>query len=215
MNNSLGIRHVVSIGGVVREPRADGGANGQGVREYRIQGALVEILDGPPAFETMRNAQAEDPAWHRLRERIDRTRTQADGVFYFLDLPEGNYNLRISVPEMGTRYGAIEIESVAVPAAPVGEQVQFANIDVDLSPTRIHGVVQHADTGEPIAGAKVRLRGDTNIIRTNDSGQYDLTRLVAGNPSLEVTAANFEITRQVVPLQPGQDQEITVTLTPL
>ena len=46
----------------------------------------------------------------------------ADGSFRFVDLPPGPYRLRVSAPELGTRYGAVEIGPFDVQVAPEEDQ---------------------------------------------------------------------------------------------
>jgi hypothetical protein len=143
----------------------------------------------------------------RLRQRIDQTRTQADGIFYFINLPPGPYRLRVSAPEMGSRYGVEEIGPVDVQAAPEAGPFPVARADADLPPTRIHGVVTAASTGRPVLAARVRLLGDTTILRTGEDGRYTLTRLVAGKPTIEVTAADFKRSTRKIELAAGQDRQ--------
>jgi hypothetical protein len=112
---------VVSIAGAVQD-RAT---------RTRIGGARVEITEGPPAFQAMLAAQAADPAWQHRQERPDRTVSQSDGIFIFVDLPSGPYRLRVSAPEMGSRYGAVEVGPIEVQAVPAEGPFSAARADVD------------------------------------------------------------------------------------
>ena len=58
----------------------------------------------------------------------------------------------------------------------------------------------------------MRLRGDTAFVKTDDAGKYDLRRLVAGRPTVEVTAAGFKPGVLQVDLKAGQDREANFTL---
>ena len=128
-------------------------------------------------------AQAADPAWQHRQERPDRTVSQSDGIFTFVDLPPGPYRLKVSAPEMGSRYGTVEIGPFEVQAAPAEGPFSVARADVDLPPTRIRGVITDAATGQPIPAARVRLLGDTTVVKTGDDGSYDLSRQIAGKPT--------------------------------
>ena len=233
MSEAVKFRHVVSIAGLVHEPPAPdveaAGPNGNGDGKkkvkppLRIANARVEIIvaEAPAAFQMMVDANKSDPAWRRRRERIDRTWSHADGIFYFLDLPPGEaderYRLRVSVPGMGTRYGTLETDPIRVEAHPEGQPVQVAWTEVELTPTRVHGMVTQVDAGGdelPIAGAKVRLRGESRFETTDDDGSYQLTQLVSGRPTLEVSAHMFETFTQQLALQAGQDEEVYVQLSP-
>ena len=90
MNDDKQIRHTVALAGTVQDK----------VSHLRIARALVEILSGPAAFQVMVQSQSADPMWFSRVERIDRTWSQADGIFTFLDLPEGDYGLRVSVVDL-------------------------------------------------------------------------------------------------------------------
>jgi len=234
MSQPMTFRHVVSIAGMVREepvPAAgdennNGNHNGrQRARPpLRIANALVEIIvdEAPQAFQTMVAARRADPAWRQRRTRLDRTWSEADGIFYFLDLPpsaaDGHYRLRISVPHMGTRYGVVETEPLQVQENPAGPPGQVAWTEVELTPTRVHGTVKRLnadDTTQPLAGASVRLRGDTKMVRTKADGSYQLAPLVAGQPTLEVSAPSFETYTETLELAAGHDLEVNVWLAPV
>ncbi len=197
MSTGIRIRHVISMAGAVHDSAS----------QARIGGTLVEITSGPPAFQQMLAAQAADPAWAQRRERLDRTFSQADGIFFLVDLPAGAYHLRVSAPEWGSRYGVVQIGPVQVQPMPASGPVVVAQVAVALPPTRIHGVITQAATGQPVAGARVRLRGDTPVVRSGDSGQYELANLVKGKPTIEVTALGLQTTTRQVELAPGQERQ--------
>jgi hypothetical protein len=215
--------HTVAIAGVVRDA----------VSQARIGRALIEIKRGPPKFRAMVQALDADPRWRSRTERLDRTWSQADGLFYFLDLPAGQYRLRVSlvdlssddprlrgslvttppddyrarvnVRQLGTRYRPVEIGPLRTHAHKRHKPVLIARADVALPPTRIHGTVTANGSDEPVAGARVRLRGDTTVVLTGDDGSYELMPLVAGAPTVEVSAVNYKKASQAVTLAPGQD----------
>src|SRR5262249_761082 len=56
-----------------------------------LAGVLINIVSMPVAFRRKVELLSKSPA--ALTERVDRTRSRADGLFYFLDLPEGKYTL--------------------------------------------------------------------------------------------------------------------------
>lgn len=217
------VRHAVAIAGIVRDA----------VNEARIGRALIEIKHGPPKFQAKVNALNADPVWRSRAERIDRTWSQADGLFYLMDLPAGQYHLRVSVVDLpstdprlrgslvttppddyrdrldawqlGTRYKPVEIGPLRVHGHKKHEPVVIARADVALAPIRIHGIVTDLSRNEPVAGARVYLRGDTTVVITKDDGSYELMPLVAGTPTVEVSAINYKKASAPVTLAPGQD----------
>jgi hypothetical protein len=232
MSKDKRLYHVVSIAGAVRdrttlfltkqgklvevlegtpmlaELRAQGEQVPPGFRTLRIGGAKVEIVEGPPAYRNLLAAQEADPARSGQRERINTTYSQADGIYRFVDLPPGPYKLRVTAPEMGTRYGECPAGPVNVQKGP-DDDPPFAAVqaDADLPPTRIWGKVTAAGTTDPIPGARVRLLGDTTIVKTDKDGSYALTRLVASKPTIEVTAAGFKKATRKIELAAGQDRQ--------
>lgn len=78
------IRHKVAICGRVVDER--GGM---------VCGVRTNIVSMPEVFRTRVSAAASaaEKKWDELDERLDRTVTRMDGIFYFLDLPAGPYTL--------------------------------------------------------------------------------------------------------------------------
>jgi hypothetical protein len=190
------LRHVVSIAGAVRDKATS----------RPINGARVEITEYPEAFGALLAAKAANPAWTRRRERLDRVYSRADGLFCFVDLPAGRYRLNVSAPEMGTRYGVVKVENLEVQTDPGEGRVPVTPADVELPPTRIHGTVTDAVTGQPIPGARVRLLGDTVVVKTGDDGTYDLSQQIAGKPTLHVATPGYKPEARKLELAAGQER---------
>jgi hypothetical protein len=180
-----------------------------------IAGALVQIVEGPPAFQSRRNTLSRDPNWRGRAKRMDRTYTRPDGQYVFAGLPPGTYRLRVSAPPPKGMYGEVELARVTVwEKGSPQERVRLDAADAALPPTRIHGQITQRNGRTPISGATVRLRGDTNVEQSDAEGHYALTHLVAKKPTIEVTAARMRTFRQPIELTPGQDHQVDVRLLP-
>lgn len=198
-------RHQVALAGTITDS-----VTGKPMRQ-----ALVEILLGPAAHQAKVDILARDPAWLLRNERFDRTHTRGDGLFFFIDLAPGDYTLRVSAPQLGTRYGVIEAGPFTVQTGrDANGRVRVAQADVTLAPTLIQGQVIRGDNSQAVAGAQVRLRGDTHIVVTAADGQYRLLDIVASKLTVEVSAANFQTAQRTVNLAAGQARTVNITLQP-
>ena len=207
------IRHIVSIAGCVRERASTDLPPSPREGERRLGGVLVEIIAWPPAFEPIRSAWALDPAPRAAPP--DRTLSAGDGIYYFTDLPPGVYRLRVSAPNQGSRFGAVESADVNVPpAVAFGQALPVQHVDVELPSTRVRGVVTRADSGASVPGGLVRVRGDPQSTRTDSAGRYELRRLVQGKTTLEFSAPNLVPAFATVQLVAGQEAVLDIQLDP-
>lgn len=199
------IRRAVSIAGRVSDA----------VSGAPLGGALIAILDGPPAFVTRAAILAADPARSGRGPGLERAVSRPDGLYFFCNLPAGNYRLQIGAPRLGSRYGEVVLSAVRVFAARSTDgRLRLDQADAALPPTRISGRVTRSDTGQPVARARVRLRGDSAVAETDDDGRFQLNGLVAGSPTIEVTAAGFATFTRASNLGPGQARVVDMALTP-
>jgi hypothetical protein len=112
-------RHQVAIGGRVVDES-----------EKPVAGAEVTITVMPEEFQR-RIAGATGAAgggWEHSDQRLDRSLTKADGIYYFLDLPGGKY----TVKAVDIRSGARNEKTVSVSWNKDGK-VQMAVADLKLS----------------------------------------------------------------------------------
>ncbi|MCL4298000.1 MAG: carboxypeptidase regulatory-like domain-containing protein [Anaerolineae bacterium] len=179
-----------------------------GLTSEPIPGALVEIVSGPLAFEKKRGILANDPDWTRKVERLDRTFSQTDGIYLFVNLPDGDYQLRVTAPTPSSRYGTLVIATTAATRNGAGG-INLKPADVVLPPTALHGQVTD-DLDQPLKGVKVQLRGDPKLVLTDSNGKYAFTHLIVSKPTLQISATKFKSHSQKIDdLKAGQDLEIT------
>jgi hypothetical protein len=73
-----------------------------------VAGALVALTAMPETFKwrCAASVEAASQPGARVVARLDQTRTSATGYYYFLDLPEGSYDLKATglgrTPPVGT-----------------------------------------------------------------------------------------------------------------
>lgn len=83
------VRHQVAIAGCVRD--IDGNP---------VEGVSIRLTNVPKRFsQWLRGAVwARDARGAQIEERPDRVLSRPDGIFYFLDLPEGEYAIAATAP---------------------------------------------------------------------------------------------------------------------
>ena len=112
-------RHQVAIGGRV----VDGG-------DEPVTGAEVTITVMPEEIQrkSAGAAEGEGGGWEHSDQRLDRSFTKADGIYYFVDLPRGKY----TVKGVDKRSGTQAEKTVSVSWDKDGK-VQMAVADLKLS----------------------------------------------------------------------------------
>jgi len=195
-------RHQVAIAGNVTDAQTG----------KAIARARVEITAGPAAFTDWLALHAKQYAnrWAAMAERLDRTHTQADGHFHFLDLPDGDYTLTASLPGSGTRYASAEAR-VSVSSDGEGN-ITMARADIALPPTALRGQITDQADGEPVLLAEVRVKGSGERTFSDGDGAYLLAGLEAGERTVQVSAQGYETATSTVQLSQGETLELNVAL---
>lgn len=174
-------RHRVAIAGLVVD----------GVTGKPIVGAHVEIVGKPAAYEeklALLAGSLGDAG--REMERPDTARTRGDGLFYFLDLPDGRYAVLAFLPKEGIRaknvlpmrhdreedpyklkgdqrYGKTQQEITVSYKEGFGKLVFYK-----LQPTGVSGRVIGAANKAAVLLAEVRVQGSGERAFTDAQGQY-------------------------------------------
>lgn len=238
------IRHQVAIAGQVTEAHTGRALGGAQVLITSAPTAFVEALvtaaklvtviepaldearttlDNPGASNAQRLQAAQTilDVLHARRlvryRRPDRTRAAADGLFFFIDLPDGDYTLVASLSGVNTRYG--QGQATATVTRSNGD-MQLAATDIAIPSTTLRGQITgpslDGDGGGPVSVpmAAVQVRGSGELTYSDSQGNYLLAGLEAGSRTASVSASGYQTREQTVTFtQAGEEQVLNVILT--
>lgn len=180
-----------------------------------LGGALVEITKAPPDFMSRLDIYALQygTTWKDMLKRPDRALTTRDGHFHFMDLPDGAYTLKATLPGAGSRYGTVEGQEVTVERNE--KKITLAVSDLALPPTTITGKIIGSD-GKDVIMAQVRVVGSGERVFSDSKGQYLLTGLEVGNCTITVTAQGYQSASQTKKIDlAGSERPLNFTLDKL
>jgi CarboxypepD_reg-like domain/Carboxypeptidase regulatory-like domain len=198
------VRHRVAIAGSVLDA-----GTGKPIRD-----AQVVITAMPAAFKKKLEVAAlpYGNRWNSMLERPDKTRTRPDGLFYFLDLPDGKYSLSVSIPSYGSRYG--KTEQSATVSRDAGGDAKMPFLRCALPPTLVKGKITGSGHKTGVVLARVRVKGSGERAFTDALGQYTVAGIEPGKRTLLVSAQGYRTESQVFTLaEPGASQTLNFTLT--
>ncbi len=220
-------RHQVAIAGIVSDDQT-----GQ-----IIPGAEVQLSKGSAEFSRWLNLKAiqhGEALNHQgsvaltsklslVRDQTGlylATQTALEGHFYFVDLPSGIYDLFVSLPGAGTRYGTRLIENVNVTER--DGKIEHAIADITLPPTGIKGRIVSAD-GQSITMAKLQIEGSSLVAFSDRNGDYLITGLEvwqksqkssdSPRPLITVSAQGYQNVTSGIWLGLGEVESLDITLT--
>jgi hypothetical protein len=197
-------RHRVAIAGRV----IDGGT------AKPIVDAVVSLSGMPAVFEQKlaMSSLMYGKRWNTLQQRPDRTRSREGGLFYFLDLPDGTYNLIASIPNYGNRYGTAQQSAVISRNKKGDAKISFVNLT--LPPTAVSGKIIGPGHKTGVVLAEVRVKGSGERTFTNEEGQYTVAGIEPGKRVLLVSAQGYRPQSQPVTLgNAGTSQTLNFNLT--
>ena len=205
MNTIETARHRVAIAGFVSDA----------ITGKAVAGVDVAVTDMPPQFKKKvgLNAIQFGAKWAGMIERPDRTRSRIDGLFYFLDLPDGDYGLRIAAPSFGSRYGTVGRKVTVARDANGTFKLDWAI--VGLPPTTVKGAVTGKEgAGEDVVRfAQVRVKGSGESAFSDHAGQYLIAGIEPGRRTLMVSAQGYRpISQTVLIAAPGAVQTMNFGL---
>lgn len=144
--------------------------------------------------------------------RPDLTQTAVDGIYYFLDLPQGEYSLMALLPDLKRRYGVSKQVTVTV-SDQHRNNSQISIADLTLPSTNLVGKITHAT--EPVVLAQVRIKGSKKFTFSNSQGEYILSELESSKRSrtILVRARGYQPKEETVTLsQPGEQKTLNFEL---
>ena len=175
--------------------------------------AQVAITAMPPAFTKWLKFAAipYGSRWGKMSERADRTRSRADGWFFFMDLPDGSYRLQASAPAFGRRFG--RVEEPAKISRDAGGNIRMAIVKLALQPTMVLGKVTGPGKEPGVPLARVRVKGSGERSFTDTQGKFVVAGIEPGTRTLMVSAQGYRAESQVFTLAaPGESQTVNFTL---
>lgn len=204
MAAALKTRHRIAIAG-----RVLNAGTGKPISE-----AIVQIADMPAEFRRTLATKSIQLASRRdeAAARLDRTATTEDGLFYFLDLPEGKYTLAVSTAHSGKRFGIVRRET-AVAADQTGK-VKYDFLEIGLQPTTVQGKVVGRRQKAGVVMAEVRVKGSGERAFSNTKGEYVLAGIEPGKRTIQVIAQGYRAESQVIHIrQAGEVATLNFSLT--
>lgn len=198
------VRHQVALAGHVLDARTS----------RPLPGALVTITGMSAAFQKKLAAKAMQygAQWTGMAERPDRTRSRPDGSFYFLDLPDGDYKIMASLPNMGKRFSAAEVKATV--SRDASGTMKIAFVDLPLQPTMVEGKITGAGQKTGVVMAEVRVRGSGERTFSDAKGHYTLAAVEPGERTVLAIAQGYRPARQKVALKmAGATETVNFALT--
>jgi hypothetical protein len=136
-----------------------------------------------------------------------------EGIYYFLDLPDGEYVVEASALEGGSRYSSVTAKAqVSRTSGGHGERIVPAIVDLVLRETTVRGQVRANKA--PVVLAEVRVKGSGERTFTDSQGHYVLAGIEKGNRTIQVFAPSYAPAEKAAKLQsPGSVVQVDFTLT--
>jgi hypothetical protein len=135
-----------------------------------------------------------------------------DGLYYFLDLPDGEYLVEAAALNGGSRYAAVSGNArVSRTTGNRGERIVPAVLDLVLQQTTVKGWVRAGKA--PVVLARVCVKGSGECTLTDSQGQYLLAGIEKGARTIQVFSQAQAPAEKVAKLQsPGSVVELNFTL---
>lgn len=181
-----------AAGALLGPPAAAAGSGSRHAQAADTTGTVAGRVLGRDAGEPLAGAEVELSVGEERRTAV------ADGAgrFRFGDVPSGRHAVRAVAPG----YRPQQLVVTVRPGDTVRVEFSLARVDREERRAVILGQVLNARTGEPVAGAGVRVRGTAIGAFTDSLGRYGLEDVPPGRQTLVVRRLGFavnEVTVQV------------------
>jgi len=160
-----------------------------------IARAEVRLVRVPREFKTRLDllAKYDGVEWAKRNQRPDKTVSRADGLFYFLDLPDGKYEVRAVLPNCGKRYGAATQKKDVTRGELSGlKTLQDVWAVLALPPTGIKGKIIDAARKTGVLMAEVRLKGSGERTFCDARGEFTLAPIEASRNAKRTLIASAQ-----------------------
>jgi hypothetical protein len=199
------VRHQVAIAGIVTDAAT----------EKRLGGVTVKIVEMPAALERalawkMKAARKGSKQNARLRDAY-RTKTAPDGLFYFLDLPDGSYTIAVALEALGSRYGTAKGSAKVKRDAERNIALPF--LEMALHATSVEGRVMAGKSG--VTMAEIRVKGSDERTFSDAHGHYILRGIEPGKRVVLASARGCKQASKPITIeQPGDVATVNFALAP-
>jgi hypothetical protein len=130
------------------------------------------------------------------------TRTAPDGLFYFLDLPDGKYTVEASFPGAAGRFASGKRDAKV--SRERSGRILLATVEIALTGTTVKGRITAKGRETGLRMAEVRIKGSGERVFSDIDGRYVLSGIERGNRTVLVYAQGFKKAFDTVKLnKPG------------
>jgi hypothetical protein len=187
-------RHRVAIAGHVTDA----------MTQEAVPGAEVIIVEMPTAFK-------QKLQYAGGSAQVNKARSRGDGLFYFLDLPDGKYTLTASIPSAGKRYGNAW-QKAKVSHDQKGD-IKVELVNFALQPTAVEGKITSGGQKSGVLMAQVHVRGSGERTFSDADGKYTLAAIEPGRRTVQVFAQGHSPAAETVLIAaPGESKTLDFNL---
>jgi hypothetical protein len=177
-----------------------------------LGGVAVKIVGMPAALErisAMKRRAMQHGSGEAQLERVYRTRTAADGLFYFLDLPDGHYTIAATLSPCGRRYGSSQ--GGAKVSRDAKGNLTMAFLELGLQPTTVLGKVTGGKSA--LLMAEIRVMGSDERVFSDAQGRYALRGIEPGKRVIVAVARGYKAASKPITIeQPGEVATVNFAL---